>query len=177
MIKPRHFCNTHRFFDWEAEGNQESIRRVGQGCGGLWKCTSVLCWILCRFPMKEWKKKEGGKCPLPLNDELQEQSFQPYLKRIYMDEEEAVRGKSKWGCEMRMTWPREFLNPEVIASPKIKYSLDLAVPGVLRDESESSQTHPAETERSTQVACVWRTRVSGCLVGKGIKIQFWLHWF
>lgn len=64
-----------------------------------------------------------------------------------MDEEEAVGEKSKWGFEMRMTWTRDFLNPEVIASPKIIYSLDLAIPGVLRDESESSQTHPAERQR------------------------------
>lgn len=41
------------------------------------------------------KKKKRRKCLIPLNNELQEQSFHLCLKRIYMDEEEAVRGKSK----------------------------------------------------------------------------------
>lgn len=56
------------------------------------------------------------------------------------------------GKEQMRVWDEKdlnnrILNPEVIASPKIIYSLDLAMPGVLRDESESSQTHPAEQQR------------------------------
>lgn len=131
------------------------------------------CFVLNSVQISnEGMQKRRNKCLIPLNDELQEQPFHLYLKRIYMDEEEAVRGKSKCGCEMRMAWTRDFLGPKVIASPKIIYSLDLAVPRALRDESEPSQTHPAERQRRARKFPVWRTRVSESLVGKGIKIQF-----
>lgn len=54
------------------------------------------CFVLNSVPISnEGMQKKGRKCLIPLNDQLQEHAFHLYLNRIYMDEEEAVRGKSK----------------------------------------------------------------------------------
>lgn len=55
------------------------------------------CFVLnsVQISNERMQKNKGGKCLILLNEELQEQSFHLYLKSISMDEEEAVRGKSK----------------------------------------------------------------------------------